>query len=103
MKKSLVRPFSSLPSSMFVGGRSASGSASSRGRVGVPFRSRRPRQESAQANQVVRRGGKGHDPIDEFATAVSQLPQPAHRFHPAKDLLDQLALLLADGIPGMTS
>lgn len=88
---------------MFVGGRSASCAASSRGRVGDPFRSRRPRQKCAQANHVVRRGGKGHDPIDEFATAVSQLPQPAHHFHPAKDLLDQLALLLTDGISRMTS
>src|SRR5262252_8607517 len=33
---------------------------------------------------------------------MSQLPQPADRFHPAEDLLNQLAFLLADGIPGMT-
>ena len=88
---------------MFVGGRPASGCLSSRERVEPESRSRSPRQEGAQANQVVRRGGKGHDPIDECAAPMSQLPQPAYRFHPAEDLLDQLAFLLADGIPGMTS
>src|SRR5919108_4667747 len=41
----------------------------------------RPCEQSAQANQIVRRGGKGHDPINEFAAAMPQLAQAADRFH----------------------
>src|SRR5205823_4777647 len=45
---------------------------------------------------------KGHDPIDEFAAAMPQLPQTAHRLHPAKHLFNQLALPLANRIAGMS-
>src|SRR3977135_3516080 len=69
--------------------------------VGKRRYSRGPRQQCAQADQVVRRRGKGHDPVDEFATPVPQLPQPADRLHPSEDLLDQLPFLLTDGVPGM--
>ena len=81
-----------------MGERSVPASVPSRGRVGRLSTSRRPRQEGAQADQVVRRRGEGHDPIDEGAAAMAQLSQPAHRLHPAEDLLDQLPFLLADGI-----
>src|SRR2546427_866364 len=63
--------------------------------------SRGPRQQGAQADQVVGRRREGHDPVDEFTTAVPQLPQSAHRLHPSEDLLDQLPFLLADGVSGM--
>ena len=33
---------------------------------------------------------------------MPQLAQATHRLHPAKDLLDELALLLTDGIAGMS-
>src|SRR5207302_8162869 len=56
--------------------------------------SRRPRQQRSQADQVVRRGGEGHDPIDQCTAAVSQLAQPADRLHPAEDLLNQLSFPL---------
>ena len=55
-------------------------------------------QERPQADQVVRRGREGHDPVDEFTPAVPQLPQAADGLHPAKHLFDQFALALADGI-----
>src|SRR5438105_15149404 len=88
---------------MFVGERPACGCVSSRERGGPASRSRDPRQERAQANQVVRRRGKGHDRIDEFAAPMSQLSQSTYRIHPAEDLLDQTSLLLADRIPGITA
>ena len=45
------------------------------GRVARVRPSRRPRQQRPQADQVVRRGGEGHDPIDQFTAGVTQLPQ----------------------------
>src|SRR4029077_13930073 len=60
------------------------------------FRSRGPREEGPQANQVVRGRRERHDPIDACAATMPQLPQPADGLHPAKDLLDQFAALLAD-------
>jgi hypothetical protein len=38
------------------------------------------------------------DPIEPFTAAVAQLPQPADRLHPAKDLLNQLPFLLIDRV-----
>src|SRR5439155_11410750 len=64
-------------------------------------RSRGPREQRAQADQVVRRGREGDDPIDACTAAMPKLAQPADGFQPAEDLLDQLPLLLADGVPGM--
>src|SRR5678815_2017950 len=63
--------------------------------------SRGPRQQRAQADQVVRRRREGDDPIDECPAAMAELAQPADRLQPPKDLFDQLPLLLADGIAGM--
>src|SRR6266850_5693399 len=63
--------------------------------------SRGPREQGAQADQVVRRGGEGDDPIDEFATAMPELAQTADGLQPAKDLLDQFPFLLADRVAGM--
>src|SRR5204862_1609218 len=65
-------------------------------------RSRRPRQQCAQADQVISRRREGHDPIDELTAAVPQLAQPADGLHPPEDLLYQLPLLLADRVAGMT-
>src|SRR3979490_698155 len=62
---------------------------------------RRPRQEVADADHVVRRGGERHDPVHQRAAPMAQFPQAADGFHPAKDLLDQLPLALADGIAGV--
>ena len=45
---------------------------------------------------------EGDDPIHEFAAPMPQLSQAAHGFHPAEDLLDQFAFLLADGIARVT-
>src|ERR1700732_2963389 len=56
----------------------------------------RPRQELTDADHVVRRRGERHDPIHQLAAAMPQFPQAADRFHPAKDLLDQFSLALAD-------
>src|SRR5262245_26239369 len=64
--------------------------------------SRGPREQRPQADQIVGSRRKGHDPIDEGATAMSELAQPADGLQPAEDLLNQLPLLLADRIPGMT-
>src|ERR1700692_2374353 len=64
-------------------------------------RSRGLRQERARGDQVVPRRGEGHDPIDEFAATMPQLPQPADGLHPAEDLFDQLPFLLADQVAGM--
>src|SRR5205809_6300652 len=63
--------------------------------------SRGPRQQGAQADEVVRRRRKGHDPVDEFAAAVPQLPQPAYCLHPSQDLLDQPPCLFTDTVPCM--
>src|SRR5450759_552983 len=71
------------------------------GRVGR--RSRGPREQCAQANQVVGRRGEGHDPIDEDAATMPQLPQAADGLHPAEDLFDQLPFLLADEVAGVPS
>src|SRR6266540_4863675 len=60
----------------------------------------RPRQERAQADQVVRRGREGDDPIHEFPAAMAQLAEAADGFHPAKHLFHQLAFPLTDGIAG---
>ena len=68
-------------------------------RVWFAPRSRGPRQQCSQADQVVRRGGEGHDPIDQLSTAVPQLAQAADRFHPAEDLFDELPFLLTDRVP----
>src|SRR5687768_5105237 len=65
------------------------------------WHSRRPREQRAQADQVVRRGREGDHPIDAFAAAMPELAQPAHGLQPAEDLLDQLPLLLADRVTGM--
>jgi ferredoxin len=65
-------------------------------------RSRRPCEQCAQADHVVGRCRKCDDPIDACPAAMPKLAQPANRFQPAEDLLDQLALLLADCITGMT-
>src|SRR6266481_2323316 len=64
--------------------------------------SRGSREEGAQTDHVVCRRGEGHDPIDAFTAAMPELAQPADRLHPAKDLLDQFPLSLADGIAGRT-
>src|SRR5688572_11441845 len=66
------------------------------------WRSRRPREQRAQADQVVRRGREGDDPIDAFAAAMPELAQAADGLQPAKHLLDQLPLLLADRVAGLT-
>ena len=54
----------------------------------VARRSRRPRQQRPQADQVICRGGEGHDPVDPVTAAVSQLAEAPDRLHPAEDLLD---------------
>src|SRR5687767_7103781 len=66
-------------------------------------RSRGPRQQCAQADQVISRRREGHDPIDELTAAVPQRAQPADGLHPPEDLLDQLPLLLANRVPRITS
>src|SRR6266850_5774126 len=66
-------------------------------------RSRGPRQERAQADQVVRRRREGHDPIDEFTAAMPKLAQPADGLQPTEDLLNQLPFLLADRVARMPS
>ena len=68
----------------------------SRARNSRDRRSRWPRKQGPQPDQVVRGGGEGHDPIDAFTAAVAQLPQPADGLHPAEDLLDQLPFPLTD-------
>ena len=72
------------------------------GPTAVAARSRRPREQRAQAHQVVRRRGEGNDPIDAFPAPMPEFAQPADGFQPAEDLLDQLPLLLADRVAGMT-
>src|SRR2546428_8612116 len=67
-----------------------------------PLSLRRLRHEIAPADQVVRGGGEGKDPIDEASASVAELPQQADRFQPAEGLLDQLPLPLAVHIAGMT-
>src|ERR1700674_3356348 len=65
-------------------------------------RSRGPREQCPQADQVVRRRRERDDPIDAFPAAMPELAQPADGLQPAKDLLDQLPLPLADRVAGMT-
>src|SRR5437764_5396911 len=66
-------------------------------------RSRGPREQCSQANQVVGGRGKGDVPIDEVAAAMPQLPQPADGLHPAEDMIDQLTSLLTDRIARVTA
>src|SRR5437867_13267738 len=71
--------------------------------LGQRIETLRPRRQCAQANQIVRRGSKGHDPIDELAASVPQLPQAAHGFHPSEHLFDQLAPALANRVARVSS
>ena len=64
-------------------------------------RSRRSCEQCAQPDQIVGGRGEGDDPVDQFAAAVSELPQAADGFHPTEDLLDQFPLPLADGVARM--
>ena len=66
----------------------------------LPSPSRRA-QQVPHPHQVVRRGGEREVPGNLFGSDVSSLPEHAHRFHPAKDLLDPLASLLADPVVRM--
>ena len=64
----------------------------------VSEHSRRSCQQRAQPDQVVGRGGEGHDPIDERVAAMSQLAQPTDGLQPAEDLLDEFPSPLTDGV-----
>src|SRR4051812_15982715 len=66
-----------------------------RSRWRVPMSSSRgSREQRPQSDQVVGRGGEGHLPIDELASTMPQLSQPADRLHPAEDLFDEFPTLL---------
>src|SRR5688572_17899042 len=50
--------------------------------------------EVADSYEIVDRGGEGKHPVDSADTPVASLTHEAHGLEPAKDLLDELALLL---------
>src|SRR5581483_3267821 len=60
------------------------------------------RDQVPDAHHVVQRGPQGEQPPDSAHAPVARLPEEGHRFEPAEHLFDELALLLTDGIPGMT-
>src|ERR1700719_1060302 len=66
-----------------------------------PYSSGRSRDQIAPADQLVRRGGEAHDPVDEAAAAMPELAQQPHGLHPAKGLLDQFPAPLTDRVTGM--
>src|SRR2546428_1273141 len=59
------------------------------------------RRQIAYANQVVDRGGEGEHPSHAGETPVPRLPHQPHGLQPPEDLLDSLALLLAQSIAGV--
>ena len=65
---------------------------------GAPARVHADRASSVRRRTKLRGRREGDDPIHEFAAPMPQLSQAAHAFHPAEDLLDQFAFLLADAI-----
>src|SRR4051812_37594314 len=56
-------------------------------------------EQSAHPHDVVRRRGEGEDPVDERSAAMPELPEAPDRLHPPEALLDELPLLLTDGVP----
>src|SRR5712691_8124074 len=60
------------------------------------------REQRPHADQIERRRCEDEGPIDARAAAVPQLAQQADGLHPAKALLDQLALLLTDRVARMS-
>src|SRR5688500_2671666 len=72
------------------------------GRPGaVSLCSRRPREQRAQADQVVGGRCEGDDPVDERTAAMAELAQAAHGLQPAEDLLNQLPFPLAGRVARM--
>src|SRR5882724_4596005 len=63
--------------------------------------SRRLLHEVADAHEVVDRRGEGEHPVDSADAPVAGLAHEPHGLEPAEDLLDELALLLADQIARM--
>src|SRR5436190_23016577 len=63
--------------------------------------SRGGRQQPPHPHDVVRGGGEGEDPGDEWPTTMAELPEPADGLHPAEALFDQFAFPLTDGIARM--
>src|SRR5437899_9893910 len=67
-----------------------------------PSSSRGLRLQVAPAHEVVRRRAKGKDPIHESAAAMAEFAKQGDGLQPAKRLLDQFPLALADHIAGVT-
>src|SRR5947209_1166432 len=59
-------------------------------------------EQRPHADQIERRGREDEGPVDARAAAMPQLAQQADGLHPAEALLDQLPLLLTDGVARMT-
>src|SRR5882672_6877825 len=64
----------------------------------LPFVSGGSHDQIAPADQVVRRGGEGEDPIDEAAAAVAQFAEQPDGFHPPEGLLDFLSAPFTEGV-----
>src|SRR6266511_1216726 len=71
---------------------------SSRG-SGLPGECRR--DQFRDADQVVRGSDEVARELRSLEPDVARPAEPADRFHPAEDLLDQFAFALTDGIPDM--
>ena len=54
------------------------------------------------SHQVVRRSGKGEDPLDSLAALVMQLSEQGDRFHPAQALFDLFSFPLTDRVSRMS-
>src|SRR5581483_5013141 len=60
------------------------------------------RDQDPDARQVVQGGPQGEQPPDSAHASMARLPEQGDRLEPAEHFFDELALLLTDGIAGMT-
>src|SRR5215475_11857749 len=64
-------------------------------------RASRRRLERPHPDQVVGRRCEQKLPVDAGAAAMTELAQPADRFHPTEDFFDAFSRHLADRVAGM--
>src|SRR5215218_769130 len=60
------------------------------------------RDQIAPADQVVRRGAEGEQPVDESSAAVAQFAKQPDRLHPAEGLLDEFPFALTPFVAGVS-
>src|SRR5215213_10508654 len=60
------------------------------------------RDQIAPADQVVRRGAEGEQPVDQSPAAVAEFTKQPHGLHPPEDLLDQFPFALTQFVAGVS-